>query len=373
VIRILTIEVGGKGGLAHALLAHPLDFEMVPASAYEPALDELRSGYFDAVVLDMGLGDDAWKLLEWLQREQPRIGRFVIVEEYDLDLRKRLNALGVIDCLLASLDATSIVVQLTSGLAETCYGFLHNINLPAFMQLLEIERKTCSLQIESNGRRGVMFVCRGELIDTQAEGLVGEPAAFAIIGWLSGSVTIEHGCHASERTITKPISHMLMQALQYRDESGRSIPVEFDGDEMSFKRLQESLAPLRSEFPPVPRLPSFLARVPSNMALPAGSLGLALVDAETGLTLASEARPPIDMALWAESAATVLRQEYVTLATSAQDAELMELVVSTSSCCELIRPLPKRPRCFALLVFDPQETNLVMARMEVERLMAEYT
>jgi hypothetical protein len=50
----------------------------------------------------------------------------------------------------------------------------------------------------------------------------------------------------------------------------------------------------------------------------------------------------------------------------------VELVVSTGSCCELIRPLPKRPRCFALFLFDPSETNIVMARIEVDRLVAEY-
>lgn len=371
-IRVLTVEQGEAGMLRQVLSASHLDFSTHSACSCQQAVDELRRSAFDAVLVDLGLEDEAWTLLEWLASEQPRIGRFVLVRQYSSAVRERLNSLGVIDCLLEPLDPTSVIVQVTSGLAETCYGFLHNMNLPAFLQLLEIERKTCSLTIESAGRSAAMFVCRGELLDARADGLYGEPAAFAVIGWLSGSVTVEHGCRATERTITKPISHLLMQALQCHDENSRSIPVEFEGEEMSFKRLQESLAPLRSEFPPSPRLPSFLQRIPGTMPLPAGSFGLALVDGETGLTLVSEAKHSIDMAQWAESAATVLRQEYVTLATSTQGAELMELVVSTGSCCELIKPLPKRPRCFALLLFDPNETNIVMARIEVERLVAEY-
>ncbi|MFT3923873.1 MAG: DUF4388 domain-containing protein [Myxococcales bacterium] len=370
-IRILTIEPGKGGVLTQVLSAFHMDFETVLVNSHGRAMEELKSKPFEAAFVDVQLAE-AWRLLEWLQKEQPRLGRFVLLPEDTPELRQRAARLGVIACMVEPFDATDMLVQLTSGLAETCYGSLHNMNIPAFLQLLEIERKTCSLRIESAGRTGTMFVMRGELLEARFDGLTADTAAYVIIGWLTGDVYVEHGCFAPERTIHRPISHVLMSALQYRDEAGRNVPVEFDGEEMSFKRLQESLVPLKSELPPVPRLPSFLARLPKTMTLFPGSLGLALVDAETGLTLACESKPPIDMSQWAESAASVLRQEYVTLAASQADAELMELVVSTQSCCELIKPLPKRPRCFALLLFDPDETNLVMARIEIDRWVNEY-
>jgi len=372
VIKILAVEPGQGGVLAQVLAAFHLDFDTIHTSNFERSLEQLRERAFEAVVVDVTLGDDAWKLLAWLQKERPHVGRFALLPEDSAELRVRVADLGVIDCMVEPFDATDVLVQLTSGLAETCFGFLHNINLPAFLQLLEIERKTCTLRAESAGRSGRMFISRGEMLDARVDGVSGEAAAFAIIGWLSGNVHVEHGCFVAERTLQKPISHLLMSALQYRDEAGLNGSADGDIDEMSFRRLQESLVPLKSELPPVPRLPSFLARLPKTMTLFHGSLGLALVDAETGLTLAAEAKPPIDMIQWAESAATVLRQEYATLATSSQDTDLMELVVTTGSCCELIKPLPKRPRCFALLLFDPDETNLVMARIEVDRWVNEH-
>jgi hypothetical protein len=44
-----------------------------------------------------------------------------------------------------------------------------------------------------------------------------------------------------------------------------------------------------------------------------------------------------------------------------------ELVLSTSSRCDVIRPLNQH--AFALLVFAPEETNLVMARIELEQFI----
>lgn len=48
-----------------------------------------------------------------------------------------------------------------------------------------------------------------------------------------------------------------------------------------------------------------------------------------------------------------------------------EIVLTTSSRCELIRLMPTR-EAFVLLVFDLTQTNLVMARLELERFMLEY-
>ena len=39
------------------------------------------------------------------------------------------------------------------------------ITLPAFLQLVEMERKTCTLKIRSHGRKGYLYFLEGDLMD----------------------------------------------------------------------------------------------------------------------------------------------------------------------------------------------------------------
>jgi hypothetical protein len=66
-------------------------------------------------------------------------------------------------------------------------------------------------------------------------------------------------------------------------------------------------------------------------------------------------------------ASQVLQQEAAMLKLCIETEGVEELVLSTSSRCDVIRPL--NAHAFALLVFAPEDTNLVMARLELEQFI----
>ncbi len=373
--RIMVVEPDGVGAVAPALAARNTDCGVVAVGSIERAQAELVDDTFDALVLDLTAYQEGWDLLRRLKSERSSVARFAVVAEATPDVRAGLSQLGVIDWLVKPIDVGQAALQIQAGLCESLSGTLHNVSLPSFLQLIEIERKTCSLSIQAQGRSGEMYVNRGELFDACAGELRGEEAALRIIAWLSGRVTVEHGCPIVERTITRPVSYLLMTAMQMRDERGKDTSLfEFGDEDPPFKRLHDSLLPLRQSLPPSPRVPSFAMQLAPIPALPVGGLVLAVVDAESGMVLTSQATSQTaDAAAWAECAAAMVRLEYGMLSVATNQAELYELVVTTASCCELIKPLVRQPHCFALLVFDPAETNLVMARIDIERFIADYT
>jgi CheY-like chemotaxis protein len=372
VTRVLVVDAEAKQALDVALEEHGPGIEVWHAEAASVALNRLGSTRVDAIVLALNQGDEIWERLAWLREHRPEIAVLVVSESDSQDELERLSRLAVIARIPRPLEPTPLLQAILDALNQCVSGTLYNLSVPSFLQLIEIERKTCTLRVDRGDRSGVMFLRRGELLDAHTDENSGEPAALAIVGWLTGEIHIEHGCPCLERRIFKPISHLLMTAMQTRDENLRDSIFDRSLGDPGFKRLQESLAPLRTELPPNPSLPNLPGKIPQSLALPFGGLAVAVVDAETGTTLACEVKDHLDVNTWAENAAAIVRQECATLKASVSNDQLEELVVSTESCCELIRPMLKRPNCFALLVFDPSETNLSMARLDVERLVAEY-
>jgi hypothetical protein len=59
-------------------------------------------------------------------------------------------------------------VAAVDGDSEDVRGHVHNVSLPAFLQLMEMERKTCTLTVHSEGRTGTLFLRRGELLEARA-------------------------------------------------------------------------------------------------------------------------------------------------------------------------------------------------------------
>ena len=107
-----------------------------------------------------------------------------------------------------------------------------------------------------------------------------------------------------------------------------------------------------------------------DLALPSGACGLAIVETATGSVLHFAATEGCPIAELSRSAALVVRHQVTTLSGCGENEGIEELVLSTTSYCDVIRPLGSGLVRFALLVFAPEETNLVMARLELERFIA---
>jgi len=108
----------------------------------------------------------------------------------------------------------------------------------------------------------------------------------------------------------------------------------------------------------------------SSAALPSGTSAIAVVDTATGAVLRSASKDGVPLAELACMAALVLRHQTTTLNLFNTAEGVEELVLSTTGRCDVIRPLNGSGSQFALLVFEPEETNLVMARLELDRFIA---
>ena len=96
---------------------------------------------------------------------------------------------------------------------------LAGFSLSSFLQMLEQERKSCTLIVNSEGREGCFFFDDGMLIDAAVEDLVGERAAYTILGWEHPAFKMA-GPEDRMQRIQLPLAHILLDSAKMKDEEG---------------------------------------------------------------------------------------------------------------------------------------------------------
>jgi hypothetical protein len=95
---------------------------------------------------------------------------------------------------------------------------IHGISISAFLQLVDTEKKTCTLTVKSNGNTGYLYISSGELIAAEAGELRAEEAAHQIINWERTVIEIENSCRRKKREIHQPLMMVLMESARMKDE-----------------------------------------------------------------------------------------------------------------------------------------------------------
>lgn len=93
--------------------------------------------------------------------------------------------------------------------------------MSSFLQMLEQERKSCTLIVNSEGREGQFYFDRGELMDAQYADEVGEMAVYAILSWNHPTFNVI-GPEDRMHRIRLPLAHLLLNFAKIKDEDGHT-------------------------------------------------------------------------------------------------------------------------------------------------------
>lgn len=368
--RLLIVEddVEQARGMARVFSKLRPDLTILTAHNGVEATALMSERSVDLVLTDLRMPEmDGFALVAWMNNTAPDVPVFTMSGYDTTDATATLQRLGAIECFAKPLDARAVLARLSDAISQSVRGHVQNVSLASFLQLLEMERKTCTLTISCDEKRGILSVQKGVLVAAHTGDLQGQAAAIAIIAWPCPTIAISRQLAPGPVTIQAPLGFILMEAMRVQDEEARSLS----------ERAPDSAlpAPRRTWRPPgsVSQWPmASEASVPLNgeLGLPSGARGLAVVETATGQILHAASRPDCPLRELALMASQVLLQQSAMLKSCAESEGVEELVLSTSTRCDVIRPLGAS--AFALLIFAPEETNLVMARIELEHFVAAH-
>jgi len=106
------------------------------------------------------------------------------------------------------------MAQSSEGQQGSSFG---GVSLPSFLQMLEQERKSCTLVVNSEGRSGSFYFEDGELIDAVFDDQLGMDAAHSILLWRNPTFIVGMA-EDKMRRIQRPLAHLLLDSAKRMDE-----------------------------------------------------------------------------------------------------------------------------------------------------------
>jgi DNA-binding response OmpR family regulator len=202
-------------------------FTVVTAEDGASALEILRRQSVSLVVTDLKMPRvDGFALLTTIMEHYPDIPVIIITGYSTPEMEQLARRGGAVDYIAKPFTVETLARQIIAMLRRQSEGgLLHSVSSGMFLQLVEMEQKTCTIRLsdKSSGRQGALFFAGGVLMEARVGERQGEAAAREIFGWDQASLSIQNDCAVKENRIGKELNSLILEAARLKDEAKTAI------------------------------------------------------------------------------------------------------------------------------------------------------
>jgi predicted regulator of Ras-like GTPase activity (Roadblock/LC7/MglB family) len=134
------------------------------------------------------------------------------------EIAERLRSFGLEGFVEKPVDFGTLSERISAGLDDAARGYVTGIPLSTFLQVLEIERKSCTLRVRSGSRAGLLHVVGGAPWDAESGEKRGEEAAAEIVTWEGAAIEILPAVRTAERRVASSLGQLLLEGFRVMDE-----------------------------------------------------------------------------------------------------------------------------------------------------------
>ena len=189
------------------------------------ALEVLQKHIISLVVTDLKMPNmDGFELLAHIMQHFPDIPVIIITGYSTPEMEHLAREGGAVGYIGKPFLVENLARQILTTLRkESEGGTLHNISSGMFLQLIEIEQKTCTIRLEekASGNKGILFFSDGELFDARVNNMQGEAAAHEIFSWDAVNLSIQNGCALKENRIQSDLQQLILGAMRRKTRARR--------------------------------------------------------------------------------------------------------------------------------------------------------
>lgn len=366
--------------LSEALADRRRGVKVATASNGQEAVAILESEKVDLVVTDLRMPEmDGFELLAWLRRGFPHLP-VIVMTAFGAETVSRLD--GLPEVLEKPFDVGELKRKVADLMRQSVKGRVENISLSSFLQLLELERKTCTLAVTSVDRKGRLFFRGGRLVGAATEELGGTDAALEIVTWEHADVEISEVCPVDGPEVEGGLRYLLLEGMRLKDEQERHAPHPLGIAQETDAAIEALLssdagAADAAGKPEDPRAAESVREALEQGRTLEGSLATLLVETATGnLIAAAIGAKGVDVELAAAATAELARQKPRVEERIGLKDSFEEVLLTSRRRYYLLRPVGSDGRMFLLLVLDRTKANLTAAQeglAAIERALAERT
>ncbi len=164
-----------------------------------------------------------FELVTRLSREYPSIKVMVMTNNAQPLLRAKISRIPSVIHLDQTHDISMLTKRVFTELQIDYGGHLRGINLSTFLQMMELEGKTCTLQITSKDNVGYLWVQKGQLLAARENLSTGKDAALQIMSWKNVFIDIDYSPQTIKPEISIPLMMLIMESGQLDDEKNHTM------------------------------------------------------------------------------------------------------------------------------------------------------
>lgn len=199
-------------------------FTTLLAEDGEEAVQILQDNAISIVVTDLHMPKmDGFELLAHMSAKYPDIPVIILTAYGTPKSKEKVLATGA----AAFIEKPFVVEDLAANIIailekESEGGTLQTVSIDMFLQLIEMEQKTCTIRVinKETEKKGVLFFKDGNLLDARIRDMHGKEAAYEIFSWDSPSLAIQDTCVLNKKIIQEDLQAVLFDAMRLKDEAG---------------------------------------------------------------------------------------------------------------------------------------------------------
>ncbi len=235
-VLIIDDDAVTRGLLFRVLKPHASYFQVLTSDNGKNAIDIIRQEKVDLVITDLQMPEmDGFEFMAYLSKYHPEIPVLVMTAFGGADIQAKIEAIGPIQYFEKPLNIDTLTDAILDELEAGAKGQIQGISLASFLQLVEMEDKTCTVTVKSNERFGIIHLLKGDIMAAEAGDLEDEDAVYELLCWDRTVLEIDNFCSKKTKEINTPLMTLLMEGLKKKDEK-----------EHESRKRKKPLRPLKS-------------------------------------------------------------------------------------------------------------------------------
>ena len=195
-------------------------YDVLTAENGKIALELIKFIKIHVIAVDLSIPDmDGIQFLKAIHRREPNMGLFLMTWHPASKFQNSVPDVNLGAIFEKPLEMPTVLTKIRNCLRSDPKGEVDGFSTTAFLQMIEMEEKTCTIQVRSADRFGFLFFRKGQLIAAETEERKNEDAAYDIINWKDATIEVTHTDPEKRTEINRTLMHILVEAARRQDEA----------------------------------------------------------------------------------------------------------------------------------------------------------
>ena len=207
------------------LKSHGGFLKITPAASIKSALETLDRETVKILIAGLHLSEmDTFELLSQVVKGYPQIRVIVITNNASSMFRAKIKQMPSVVHFDQALDISLLTKRIFTELQIDYGGQIRGISLASFLQMIELEGRSCALQVTAKGKIGTIYIVNGKPVAAKMGLLKGKPAALHILTWQNVLIDIDYAPMEIVPEMTTPLMNLLLESGRMVDEKQSQRP-----------------------------------------------------------------------------------------------------------------------------------------------------